>query len=167
MFKSQQYRARATACGGLVKGSTSAEESRDFKTWRAGFDLLTDDKRGFAEDCDEPVHIAEQDRSCEAALTADEEHILRCLGAALIMQWNALPTMLQREIFDAAGSVGRLVETAVLRGQIARFLHRHKDDAVRGKLPLTRGTPNDARWGAAALSRWDNEGGAVRGKLRM
>jgi len=95
MFKSQQYRARATACGELVKGSTSAEESRDFKTWRAGFDLLTDDKRGFAEDCDEPVHIAEQDRSCGAALTADEEHVLRCLGAALIMQWNALPTMLQ------------------------------------------------------------------------
>lgn len=164
MFKSQQYRAKATACGELVKGSTSAEESRKFKTWRDGFVLLRDDKRGFAEDCDEPVHIAE--RRPGAALTADEEHVLRCLGAALIMQWNALPTMLQREIFDTAGSVGRLVETAGLRGQIARFLHRHSE-AGRGKLPLTKDTPSDARWGAAALSRWDNEGGAIRDKLRM
>jgi hypothetical protein len=75
------------------------------------------------------------------------------------MQWNALPTMLQREIFDTAGSVGRLVETA----GIARFLHRHSE-AGRGKLPLTKDTPSDARWGAAALSRWDNEGGAIRDK---
>jgi len=28
-----------------------------------------------------------------------------------------------------AGSVGKLLETAELRGQIARFLHKHKNDA--------------------------------------
>jgi hypothetical protein len=88
------------------------------------------------------------------------------LGAALVVHWNAMPTTLQREIFDSAGSVGRLVETAALRGQIARFLHKHSE-ASRGKLPLTRDTLGDARWGAAALSRWDNEGGAVRDELRM
>lgn len=48
-------------------------------------------------------------------------YILRCLGAALIMQWNALPTVLQREIFDAAGAVGRPVETAELRGRLPDF----------------------------------------------
>ena len=60
------------------------------------------------------------------------------------------------------GSVGKLLETAALRGQIARFLHKQ---AGRGKLPLTEDTPSDARSGAAALSRWDNEGGAVREEL--
>ncbi len=45
------------------------------------------------------------------------------------MHWSALPTTLQREIFDTAGSVGKLLETAELRGQIARFLHKHKNDA--------------------------------------
>jgi hypothetical protein len=144
MFKSQQYRAKATECGELVKSSTSAEESRQFQ------DL-----------------IAEQDRSGGAALAAEEEHVLRCLGAAVIMQWNTLPTLLQREIFDTAGSVGKLLETAALRGQIARFLHKHKNEAGRGKLPLTEDTPGDARSGAAALSRWDNEGGAVRDGLPM
>ena len=59
-------------------------------------------------------------------LAEEEERILRYLGAALIMQWNTLPTKLQRELFDNAGSMGELLETAALRGQIARFLHKHK-----------------------------------------
>ncbi|MFB9269256.1 hypothetical protein ACFFWD_40145 [Bradyrhizobium erythrophlei] len=153
MFKSQQYRARATERGELLKGSTSAEESRKFKTWRDGFG------RGFVADCDDPVHIAEQDRRRGAAPAADDEHVLRCLGVALIMKWMALPTTLQRELFDTAGSVGMLVETAALRGRIARFLHKH--------IEAGRGTPSDAKWCAAALSRWDNEGGAVRDGLTM
>jgi hypothetical protein len=44
------------------------------------------------------------------------------------MQWNTIPTKLQRELFDTAGSLGELLKTASLRGQIARFLHDHKDD---------------------------------------
>ena len=78
----------------------------------------------------------------------------------LIMQWNVLPTMLQREIFDTAESVGKLLETAALRGQIARFLHKHKNDAGCDK--LSEVARRDARLGDAALSRWDDEGGAVR-----
>ena len=87
MFKSQQYRAKATECGELVKSSTSAEESRKFKTWRAGFVLLTE--------------------------------------------------------------------------------HRHTNEVGRNKLPLTKDTPGDARSSAAALSRWENEGGSVRDELPM
>jgi len=83
-----------------------------------------------------------------------------------IMQWNALPKTLQREIFDTAGSVGTLLETAALRGQIARFLHKRKDVAGRNKA-LTEDARHNARSGAAALSRWDNEGGAVRDGLPM
>ena len=45
-----------------------------------------------------------------------------------MMQWNTLPAKLQRELFDTAGSMGDLLDTAALRGQIARFLHKHKDD---------------------------------------
>jgi hypothetical protein len=160
MFKSQQYRAKATECGELVKGSTSAEESRKFQE-------LADNERGLADAYNNAVHIAEQDRSRGAALAAQEEHVLRCLGAAVIKQWNTLPTLQQREIFDSAGSVGKLLETAALRGQIARFLHKHKNEAGRGNVPLTDDTSSDAKSGAAALSRWDNEGGAVRDGLPM
>jgi hypothetical protein len=40
------------------------------------------------------------------------------------MEWNTIPTKLQREIFDT--SMGDLLQTAALRGQIARFLHKHE-----------------------------------------
>jgi hypothetical protein len=76
------------------------------------------------------VHIDESGRACGEVLAAEEDQVLRCLGAAIIMQWNALPTSLQREIFDTAGSVGRLWETAALRGQIARFLHNTRMNPV-------------------------------------
>ena len=167
MFKSQQYRAKATECGELVKSSTSAEERRKFQGLEDRFVSLADNERGLADAYNYAVHIAEHDRSRGAALDAEEKHVLRCLGVAVIMEWNTLPTLLQREIFDTAGSVGKLLETAALRGQIARFLHKHKNEAGRGKPPLTEETNGDARLGAAALSRWEDEGGAVRAGLRM
>ena len=162
MFKSQQYRAKATECGELVKSSTSADESSKFLDLENRFVSLADNERGLADAYNDAVHIAEQDRPRGVALAVEEQHVLRCLGVAVIMEWNTLPTLLQREIFDTAGSVGKLLETAALRGQIARFLHKHKNEAGRGKSPLTEDTPSDASLVAAALSRWDDEGGAVR-----
>jgi hypothetical protein len=59
-------------------------------------------------------------------LAKEEEHILQCLGAAVIMQWDDLPTAIQRELFEHAVSMGKLYHTAELKGQIARFLHKHQ-----------------------------------------
>ena len=59
----------------------------------------------------------------------EEDQVLRALGAAVITRWNTIPTKLQRELFDNASSIGELLQTDVLKGQIARFLHKHKDDA--------------------------------------
>jgi hypothetical protein len=70
----------------------------------------------------------------DSAIAKIEEHILRCLGAAVIMQWNTIPTKLQRELFDTAGSLGDVLQATALRGQIARFLHHHKDE---GMLPAS------------------------------
>jgi hypothetical protein len=134
MFKSQQYRAKAAEYGELVKSSTGSDESRKFQELQERLALLADNEQGLSNNYDNAVQVAEQDRSRGAALAAEEEHVLRCLGAAIIMQWNALPTSLQREIFDTAGSVGKLLDTAALRGQIARFLHKHKNDAGCNKL---------------------------------
>jgi hypothetical protein len=165
MFKSQQYRAKAAKYDELIKGSIDPDEIRRFQELQDRFASLADNEQGLADEYDNAVHVAGQDRSQGTALAAEEELVLRCLGAAIIMQWNALPTTLQREIFDTAWSIGRLLETAALRGQIARFLHNHKDDAGRGKLPLTEDMPANARSCTLAISRWDNEGGAVRDGL--
>ena len=61
----------------------------------------------------------------------DDEKILECLGAAVIMRWGTLPTKIQRELFDHAASLADLAQTASPKGQIARFLHNHKDDGDR------------------------------------
>ena len=49
MFKSQQYRAKATECGELVKSSTSAEERRKFQGLEDRFVSLADNERGLAD----------------------------------------------------------------------------------------------------------------------
>jgi hypothetical protein len=134
MFKSQQYRAEAAEYGELVKGSTGPDESRKFQERQDHLASLADNEERLADNYDNALQVAQQDRARGTVLADEEEHVLRCLGPAIIMQWNALPTTLQREIFDTAGSVGKLLETAALRGQIARFLHKHKNDAGCNKL---------------------------------
>ena len=49
---------------------------------------------------------------------ASEDQVLRCLGAALIMQWNTLPAKLQRELFDDAGDMGELLNTSALESEL-------------------------------------------------
>ena len=65
----------------------------------------------------------------EIAPQAAEERILRCLGAAVILQWNDLPTDIQRLIFEDAASMSDPERRFRLKQQMARFLHNHKDDA--------------------------------------
>jgi hypothetical protein len=125
MFKSKQYRAEAAEYGKRVRGSAGPDESRKFQQLQDRLVLLADNEQRLADRYNTAVHVAENDRPRGAVLAGEEEHVLRCLGAAVIMQWSTLPTALQREIFDAAGSVGKLLETEALRGQIARFLHKH------------------------------------------
>jgi len=127
MFTSQKYRAKADECGELVKTSIDPNQRRDLRKLKQSFIVLADNEEWLADNHQSAIHAPEQDPN-GATLAEEEEHILRCLGAALIMQWNTLPTKLRRELFDNAGSMGELLETAALRGQIARFLHRHKNE---------------------------------------
>jgi hypothetical protein len=89
---------------------------------------LSVNEQWVADNYDKTVHAAKAEKSGKVTLAASEERILRCLGAALLMRWNTLPTKLQKELFDNAGSIGDALDATALRGQIARFLHTHKDD---------------------------------------
>ncbi|MDN4999937.1 hypothetical protein ACFQZO_03450 [Bradyrhizobium sp. GCM10027634] len=129
MFKSKQYRAEAAEYGERVKDSTDPDEGRKLQEMQDRLVSLADSEQGLADDYHNAVHIVGPHQPRGAALASEEERVLRCLGAAVIMQWNALPTTLQRELFDTAGSVGKVLETAELRGQIARFLQKHMNDA--------------------------------------
>ena len=63
-------------------------------------------------------------------LSKQERHILQCLGAAVLSQWNGLPTQIQQELFESSLGDGTAQETAQLKRRIALFLHRHKDDVA-------------------------------------
>jgi hypothetical protein len=63
------------------------------------------------------------------AFHAAEERMLRCLGSAVIIQWNDLPTEIQRKLFEDAASMTDPARQFELKQQIAQFLHQHKDDA--------------------------------------
>ena len=134
MFKFLQYRARAAAYGVLAKNSSGEADTSKFERLQDSLAWRADNERVLADQYVDAVNAGETERLRGAALATEEERILRCLGAAVIMQWNSLPMTLQREIFDTAGSVGTLLDTAALRGQIARFLHKHRHDSDPGKI---------------------------------
>ena len=71
----------------------------------------------------------EPSRRQPVPLSEGEERILQCLGAAVLLQWNDLPTPIQQQLFEHAVAMGEVGQTAQLKEQIARFLHTHKDDA--------------------------------------
>jgi hypothetical protein len=107
---------------------------REFQTHERSLTMLAENKQWLADNddkladkLDEMPPVLKPSEDGKATLAAKEEHILRCLGAALIMEWNTLPTGLQRDLFDHAGSMGELLDTATLRGQIARFLRKHTE----------------------------------------
>jgi hypothetical protein len=127
MSTSKDYRARAAEFGELAK-TGDPEKSAEFRRRERSFTSLADNEEWLAHNFEKTLHSSEHDGERAGTLAATEEHVLRCLGAAVIMQWNTIPKKLQRELFDNAGSIGDLANVATLRGQIARFLHKHKDD---------------------------------------
>lgn len=142
MFTSEQYRAKALEYGNRVETSASANEKRENKKLQQKFVELADNEDWLAEHHKQTLHVGDTEHPSDALLAKEEEptlqnepfdsfllaeeeeHMMRCLGAALIMQWGTLPQKLQRELFDNAGAMGDLVNTS-LRGQIARFLHQN------------------------------------------
>ena len=124
MFTPKLYRAKAAEFGELAK-TGDPEKSAEYRNRERSFTSLADNEDWLVQNFDKTLHGSGE---AAASLAATEEHVLRCLGAAVIMQWNTIPKKLQRELFDNAGSMGDLLDVAKLRGQIARFLHKHKDD---------------------------------------
>jgi hypothetical protein len=139
MFTTKQYRTKSTEYGELSKGSTDPGQIRKYQDSSDSFGSLADNEEWLANNFDKMLQAPDEGQaegsdegldekpSGDTTLAAEEERVLRFLGAAVIMQWNTIPTKLQRELFDTAGSMGELLATAELRGQIARFLHKHKD----------------------------------------
>jgi hypothetical protein len=132
MFTPKQYRERAARYTELARHGNTPNEVREFQAHERSLIMLADNKQWLtdnedklANNLDEMAPLPNPSGASKGPLAAEEGRILQCLGAALIMEWNTLPTGLQRDLFDDAGSKGQLLDTATPRGQIARFLRKH------------------------------------------
>jgi hypothetical protein len=126
MASSRQYREKAAAYRGLFEESKGLEQRQELQELERSFTTLADNEQWVENNYGNMVHAPASDGL--GNISANEDRMLRYLGAALILQWNTLPAKLQRELFDSAGAMGEILDTGELRGQIARFLHNHKND---------------------------------------
>jgi hypothetical protein len=137
MFTAKQFRQKAAESAESLRHTDVPSEMRRLKLAKDSFSALAENEDWLATNFDKVIleSITPADSGpgmpvAHAAQAEVEERILRCLGAAVIMQWNTIPAKLQRELFDTAGSVGDVLKSSELRAQIARFLHTHKDEAA-------------------------------------
>ena len=156
MSTAEQFRAKAAQNAESAENAEVSSDTRKSRQSVDSFSLLAQNEDWLANNFDKMISsegllyegaIAGKrfDRGTAAEI---EEHILRCLGAAVMVQWHTIPTKLQRELFDTAGSLGDVPKTVALRGQIARFLHNHKDDEKPANLfsipRMTKAKPDGA-----------------------
>src|SRR5690348_12060440 len=113
MFSSKQYRAKAAEYRELGKNSDGPKEAGEFRAMEGSFTALADNADWLARNHTTMVYEEDHDGTYRGllagkpkrdrdALSAEEQHVLRCLGAAVIMQWNSLSKELQRALFDNA-----------------------------------------------------------------
>jgi hypothetical protein len=135
MSMTKQFRAKAAEFAESLKHTVVPSEIREFQRSIDSFKALAENEDWLAANFDKTVHSPgsplEEDTpgKPDAGGTAAEieERVLRSLGAAVIMQWNTIPTKLQRELFDTADSMGDVLKSATLRAEIAQFLQLHAD----------------------------------------
>jgi hypothetical protein len=141
MFTAEQYRAKAAEFRAFLTDiPRSPGEIREFRDLERIYTTLAENEEWMT------IHINKtfqrsKDRENRTALADEEEQILKCLGAAVLMRWETVPAKLQRELFDCASTIGDLLETTPLKGSIARFLHNDKND----EKVLARGTDQTPR----------------------
>jgi len=156
MFTAKHFQKKAAESVEALKNTDVPSEIRELRRSERSFTDLAQNETWLADSFDKMIGSRGLDAPDGAAgkhldrntVAEIEEHILRCLGAAVILQWNTIPTKLQRELFDTAGSLGDVTRATKLRGQIARFLHDHKDEESStlrdSESTMTEGKPDHA-----------------------
>jgi hypothetical protein len=128
MFTAEQYRAKAAEFRALLTNAPrSKNETREFRELEQSYITLAENEEWMAAHIDKTIQRRKNYEN-RTALAEEEEQILKCLGAAVLMRWNTVPTKLQRELFDCASTLGDLQEQKPLRERIVRFLHNHEND---------------------------------------
>ena len=130
MSMAKQYRAKAAEFAELSKAARLPAETREFRKREQSYRTLAENEEWMADNL-EKINCPGADDNWygDAILAQQGTHKLGCHGAG-DTQSTAIPTEMQ-QLFDDAGSKGGLLQTATLRGRIARFLNKHKTEDFR------------------------------------
>ena len=131
MSTAQQYRAKAAEFTELLKTTSLPAQTREFRKLEQSYLTLAENEE-WMTDNREKINCPGADDNWygDAILAQQGKHKLGCHGALDATPSTAIPTEMQ-QLFDDASSRGGLLQTATLRGQIARFLHKHKTEDFR------------------------------------
>jgi hypothetical protein len=147
MFTAEQFNAKAAEYTRLLDDPRSPSEAKEFRDLEQSCATMADNKKWLVGDTGKVrsafeydiVPASEIDRKRRAVLVDEHEHVLWCLGAAVMMRWSTLPTRLQRELFDHAGSLDDFdrddsisdpQQPTKLRRRIACFLHKCNGEQI-------------------------------------
>jgi hypothetical protein len=138
MFTAEQFRTKVADSAETIKNTDVPSEIRKTERSMEGYSLLAQNEDWLADNFDKIIRSQDVLSEDEAlgerldskAVAKIEEHVLRCLGAAVIMQWNTIPTKLQRELFDTAGSLGDVLETGYAQRPDCPLLHSNKNEQM-------------------------------------
>ena len=136
MFTAEQYRAKAAQYDGFLAAAQSPAEAAEYRDLKHSYASHADNLEWLTANAGKTMSTGVREpprRRRPNAGYAEQEDILRCLGTAVIQNWNTIPAKLQRALFEAASSIQDSAHTAPLKSALARFLHDHKDDAQKQK----------------------------------
>jgi hypothetical protein len=107
-MSAEQYRAKAAEFRAFLTNTPrSPNETRAFRDLEQTYTTLAENEEWMAVLSIKTIQ-RRKNYDNRAALAEEEEQILKCLGAAVLIRWNTIPTKLQRELFDCASSIGDL-----------------------------------------------------------
>jgi hypothetical protein len=135
MFTAEQYRTKAVEYGRLLEMAPSPAEASEYRDLHQSYSLLADNldwlttNAGKVIVSSQPHARAAKSREGQGR-QVEKERILRCLGVAVVLNWNKLPLKLQHSLIEDASSIQR-GGGAPIKGALAQFLHDHKDGAGR------------------------------------
>lgn len=103
MLTADQFRTKAAEDAESVRNTDVPSEIRKFERSMESFGQLARNEDWLADNFDKMIRsqdVPSEDESVgkhldSKAVAQIEEHILRCLGAAVMMQWNTIPRKLQ------------------------------------------------------------------------
>jgi hypothetical protein len=131
MLTAKQYRAKAAQYTELLKAARLPAETREFRKLEQSYLTLAENEEWLADNPGKTNSPgADENWYGDAILARQGRPVLAGHGTDAATQSTAIPAMVQ-QLFDDAGSMGGMLQTATLRGQIVRFLHKHRDDDFR------------------------------------